>query len=68
MASTESKVPKIRKRRVGLLWTLLAVFLVTALVPLLFTAYKLMDISRESLESASREHQRMKSRSRSRAG
>ena len=59
MASTKSNVPKIRKRRVGLLWTLLAVFLVTALVPLLFTAYKLMDISRESLESASREHQRM---------
>ncbi len=59
MASTEPNIPKRHKRRVGLLWTLLAVFLVTALVPLLLTAYKLMDISRESLESASREHQRM---------
>ena len=51
--------PPRRRFRVGLLWTLLAVFLVTALVPLLLTAWKLMDISRESLESESRAQQRM---------
>ena len=55
----EPRIPKRRRRRIGLLWTLLAVFLVTALAPLFLTAWKLVDISRESLESASREHQRM---------
>ena len=55
----EPRPRKPRRFRIGLLWTLLAVFLVTALVPLFLTAWKLMDISRESLESASREHQRM---------
>ncbi len=44
-------------RRVGLLWTLLLVMVVTALAPLFLTAWKLIDINRESLESASREYQ-----------
>src|SRR5678815_288202 len=46
-----------RVRRVRLVWTLLAVLLVTALVPLFLTAYKLIEINRESLEAASREYQ-----------
>jgi len=47
----------VRPWRIGLLWTLLAVLLITALVPLFLTAYKLIDINKESLESASREYQ-----------
>ena len=46
-----------RPRRVRLLWTLLGVLLLTALAPLFLTAYKLIEINRESLESASREYQ-----------
>ncbi|HET6372901.1 MAG TPA: hypothetical protein VFG76_06320 [Candidatus Polarisedimenticolia bacterium] len=46
-----------RRVKVRLLWTLLAVLMVTALVPLWLTSYKLMGINRESLESASREYQ-----------
>ncbi len=46
-----------RRRRVRLLWTLLCVLLLTALMPLCLMAYKLIDINRESLESASREYQ-----------
>ncbi len=49
---TGRRVPRIR-----LLWTLLGVLLLTALVPLWLTAYKLIDINEESLESASREYQ-----------
>ena len=44
-------------RRVRLLWTLLGVLLLTSLVPLFLTAYKLIEINRESLEAASREYQ-----------
>src|SRR2546426_12685073 len=44
-------------RRVRLLWTLLGVLLLTPLAPLFFTAYKLIEINRESLEAASREYQ-----------
>ena len=44
-------------RRIKLLWTLLGVMLLTALVPLFLTAWKLIDINKESLESASREYQ-----------
>lgn len=54
--SPESAVPA-RRRRVGLLWTLMGVLLLTALVPLYLTAFKLIDINRESLESATREYQ-----------
>src|SRR5688572_24804131 len=46
-----------RRLRVRLLWTLLAVLLITSLAPLFLTAYKLIDINRESLEAASREYQ-----------
>jgi putative nucleotidyltransferase with HDIG domain len=46
-----------RRFRLRLLWTLLGVLLLTALAPLFLTAYKLMDINRESLEAASREYQ-----------
>ncbi|HKY32703.1 MAG TPA: HD domain-containing phosphohydrolase [Candidatus Polarisedimenticolia bacterium] len=46
-----------RLRRPRLLWTLLAVLLPTSLAPLFLTAYKLIDINRESLEAASREYQ-----------
>ncbi|MGH9868850.1 MAG: HD domain-containing phosphohydrolase [Candidatus Polarisedimenticolia bacterium] len=46
-----------RRLRVRLLWTLLGVLLLTSLAPLFLTAYKLIDINRESLESASREYQ-----------
>jgi len=52
-----SRMPGPGPRRVRLLWTLMAVLLLTALVPLFLTAYKLIDINRESLESASREYQ-----------
>ena len=44
-------------RRIKLLWTLLGVMLLTALVPLFLTAWKLIDINKESLEAASREYQ-----------
>ena len=47
----------VPRRRVRLVWTLLAVMLATSLVPLFITAYALIDISRESLESATREYQ-----------
>ncbi|HEY3177012.1 MAG TPA: HD-GYP domain-containing protein [Candidatus Polarisedimenticolia bacterium] len=47
----------LRPGRVRLLWTLLAVLLLTALVPLFLTAYKLIDITKESLEAATREYQ-----------
>ena len=49
--------PGPRRRKIRLLWTLLFVLLLTALVPLGLMAYKLIDINRESLESASREYQ-----------
>jgi putative nucleotidyltransferase with HDIG domain len=49
--------PRSARSGVRLLWTLLAVLLLTSLVPLLITAWKLMDINRESLEAASREFQ-----------
>src|SRR5688572_17860967 len=49
--------PQAPPKGVRLLWTLLGVLLLTSLVPLFLTAYKLMDINRESLEAASREYQ-----------
>jgi HD-GYP domain-containing protein (c-di-GMP phosphodiesterase class II) len=42
---------------VRLVWSLLAVLLATALVPLFITAYALIDINQETLESATREYQ-----------
>ena len=40
-----------------LVWSLLAVLLATSLVPLFVTAYALIDINQETLESATREYQ-----------
>jgi HD-GYP domain-containing protein (c-di-GMP phosphodiesterase class II) len=45
------------RRRIRLVWSLLAVMLATSLLPLFITAYILIDINRESLESATREYQ-----------
>ena len=53
----ESSAPRRRRPRVRLLWVLLSVLLLTALAPLWLTAYKLIDINQESLESAIREYQ-----------
>jgi HAMP domain-containing protein/HD superfamily phosphohydrolase YqeK len=47
----------MRPRRIRLVWSLLAVLLATALIPLFVTAFVLIDINRESLESARREHE-----------
>ena len=55
--AAETQRPRGSQSRVRLLWTLLAVLLLTALAPLFLTAYKLIDINRESLEAASREYQ-----------
>ncbi len=58
--SPEAPLPAAPRRprtRIGLLWTLLGVLLLTSLAPLGLTAFKLIDINRESLESASREYQ-----------
>jgi len=55
--SPDAPAPAAPRRRIRLLWILLAVLLLTSLVPLFLTAYKLIDINRESLESASREYQ-----------
>jgi HD-GYP domain-containing protein (c-di-GMP phosphodiesterase class II) len=53
-AAPERPVPR---RRIRLVWPLLAVMLATALLPLFITAFVLIDINRESLESATREYQ-----------
>lgn len=45
------------RRRIRLVWSLLAVMLATSLLPLFITAYILIDINKESLESATREYQ-----------
>ncbi len=45
------------RRRIGLVWSLLTVMLATSLIPLLVTAYALIEINREGLESARREHE-----------
>ncbi|MBI3449709.1 MAG: HD domain-containing protein [Acidobacteria bacterium] len=45
------------RKRVRLVWSLLAVLLATSLVPLFVTAYALIDINQETLESATREYQ-----------
>ncbi len=56
-APEAARPPARRPRRLRLIWTLLAVLLLTSLVPLFLTAWKLMGINQESLEQASREHQ-----------
>jgi len=57
LAARAARLLARRPRRLGLIWTLLAVLLLTSLVPLFLTAWKLMEINGESLELASREHQ-----------
>src|SRR6266850_2508333 len=52
-----SNAPAAPRGRVRLVWVLLAVMLATALVPLFVTAWGLIDISQETLESATREYQ-----------
>ncbi len=52
-----SGMAAIIPRRIRLVWSLLAVLLTTALVPLFITAYALIDINRESLEAARREYE-----------
>ena len=53
----DSATPARHPRRIKLLWTLLGVMLLTALIPLFLTSWKLIDINKESLEAASREYQ-----------
>lgn len=45
------------RKRIRLVWTLLAVLLATSLIPLLVTAFALIDINREALESTRREYE-----------
>ncbi|HXI04439.1 MAG TPA: hypothetical protein VNI57_14800, partial [Candidatus Saccharimonadales bacterium] len=56
-AAEISPLRRIVPRRIHLVWSLLAVMLITALVPLFITAFALIDINRESLESARREYE-----------
>ncbi len=57
MALDTASGPTSPPRRVRLVWSLLAVMLAISLAPLLITAYALIEINRESLESATREYQ-----------
>lgn len=50
-------VQRIIPRRIRLVWFLLAVMLITSLAPLFITAFVLIDINRESLESVRREYE-----------
>ncbi len=55
--------PSPERRRSRILYTLLSVISITALVPLLVEAWKLIDINREALETSQREYQLQVARS-----